>query len=389
MKKVLWLCSWYPHSKEPFEGDFVQRHAQAVALYNNLSVIYVSQNVGSNQSDEDSYERKSFPGLTENLIIPSFRKSGFLLLDKVRFHFKYIKIFKKEIKSYIVQHGIPDIVHVHIPVKSGILAIWMKRKWRTKYFLTEHSSHYDYESEDSFFKKNYFHRKLTASIYSKSSIVTTVSRSVASVISNAFKLKSVEVIPNAVDTQFFYFLPSGKFKKFRFIHVSSMNEKQKNVAGILKAISLLRNERRDFELLVVGRANEELYRLCDTIDIKDSVIFAGEVSYESVAKYMQSANALVLFSRHENLPCVILEAFCCGLPVITTNVGGIAEVINEKNGILIQSEDIDGLKNAMFEIVDNYSVYNRQLISNKAKEKFSLSSVGEEFITLYEFLLNR
>ena len=41
--KVLWLASWYPNQINPYEGDFVQRHATAVAAYSSVTVVYISQ----------------------------------------------------------------------------------------------------------------------------------------------------------------------------------------------------------------------------------------------------------------------------------------------------------------------------------------------------------
>jgi glycosyltransferase involved in cell wall biosynthesis len=45
----------------------------------------------------------------------------------------------------------------------------------------------------------------------------------------------------------------------------------------------------------------------------------------------KKADAFILFSRHENFPCVVIEALCCGLPVVASNVGGIAEAVDETN----------------------------------------------------------
>jgi glycosyltransferase involved in cell wall biosynthesis len=81
--------------------------------------------------------------------------------------------------------------------------------------------------------------------------------------------------------------------------------------------------------------------------IPGSIEFTGEIAYEEVAKAMQQADCLLLFSHIENSPCVIGEALCCGLPVIASRVGGIPELIDEQNGILVPAADETALLNAM------------------------------------------
>jgi glycosyltransferase involved in cell wall biosynthesis len=96
-----------------------------------------------------------------------------------------------------------------------------------------------------------------------------------------------------------------------------------------------------------------------------------------------------MFSRYENLPCVILEALCTGLPVISTNVGGIREVINEENGILIDSENENKLKDSMNYLLDNFTKFNKEKIAASANEKFNYQSVALQFDEAYKTVLGR
>jgi glycosyltransferase involved in cell wall biosynthesis len=91
-----------------------------------------------------------------------------------------------------------------------------------------------------------------------------------------------------------------------------------------------------------------------------------------------------MFSRFENLPCVLLEALCCGLPVISTNVGGIAEAVNDENGILIESENIPALANAMQKMIDEYHRYNHEKIAAEASAKYNYTKVGEQIAAFYK-----
>jgi glycosyltransferase involved in cell wall biosynthesis len=95
-----------------------------------------------------------------------------------------------------------------------------------------------------------------------------------------------------------------------------------------------------------------------------------------------------MFSRIENLPCAILEALSCGLPVISSNVGGISEWINESNGMLVPSEDEDALLKAMKFLSDHYENYRRDDLHRFAEENFSPQVIAGNFRDIYCQALN-
>ena len=102
-----------------------------------------------------------------------------------------------------------------------------------------------------------------------------------------------------------------------------------------------------------------------------------------VAEEVRSASVFVSFSNFENQPCSILEALCCGVPVISTNVGGISEIIDSENGILIEPRNESQLLKALEDIIDQYHKFDREKISDDAKKKFSFDTVGRQLYSLY------
>jgi glycosyltransferase involved in cell wall biosynthesis len=200
--------------------------------------------------------------------------------------------------------------------------------------------------------------------------------------------KPFEVIPNVVDTALFYPSFDNKNLKKRFIHISTLGF-HKNIRGILNAAEKLYQKRKDFELYLAGNASSEIVQWTKDHELYNTCIFyTGLISYEEVAQNFRKADALIMFSRYENLPCVILEALCSGLPVISTDVGGIREVINEENGILIESENGNQLIDAMNYLLDNSEKYKKEKISSSAKEKFNYNIVGKQFNEAYKRVLS-
>ena len=376
---VLWLPSWYPNKLAPFDGDFIQRHAKAVALYNDILIIYgVADEEGRlTSSVDENFTRNG--RLAEHIIY--FKKSAGLV-GRVRAFLKWNRLLRKTIKRYLKEMGKPAIVHVHVPMKAGLIARWIKRQYDVSYVVSEQSAHYKMGSHDDFFDKNFIYRKEMARVYREATAVTNVSVAVGNTIKELFNLKHVHTINNTVDTSLFNYEDSDN-KTFRFIHVSTLTESQKNVTGILSAIKKLSKRRQDFEFIIVGPANKEFRELIKSSGIENFVILTGEISYADVSKQMKQASSLVLFSRYENLPCVIVEALCCGLPVIATDVGGIKELINENNGMLVQSENENELTESMDHMINEYNNYDRKQIATNAGEKFSYSTIGKQFNTLY------
>jgi len=241
-------------------------------------------------------------------------------------------------------------------------------------------------SPDDFFDKNFIYRKEVTRVFREAAAVTNVSVTMGNIIKSLFNLRHVQIISNTADTSLFNYVSSGN-KKFRFIHVSTLTESQKNITGIIRAIQKLSKGRKDFEFIIVGPVSKELKELMEAPGVEELVDFTGEISYADVSKQMKMASALVLFSRYENIPCVIIEALCCGLPVIATDVGGVKELINMKNGMLVQSDNEEELVGAMTRMIDGYNSFHREQISSNARGRFNYLTIGKQFHDLYQQVL--
>lgn len=383
MIKALWLTSWYPNKKDPWTGDFIQRHAQAAALFNNIHVIHVEGVEQKFLVSEIDVTRKSANNLSETIIL--YRKRSSHFIEKIQSLSNYFRLFKQELEYYIAKNGKPDIVHVHVPMKAGILALWLKRKYKLKYIVTEHWTIYNSDTPDNYRKRSFLFRFLTQKILENASMFLPVSKELGESVQKWVMQISYTVLPNVVNTNYFFYQPAS-YSNFIFIHVSTMNY-QKNAEAILRAFDSFFHAFPSSQIVMIGPASEPLIALAESLPCAGNIHFKGEIPYASVAQEMQKAGAFVLFSRYENLPCVVLEALCCGLPVISTKVGGISEVINESNGILIEPGNERQLVHAMINVSQNYPSYKRDNISQTALEKYSYHTVGKQVQSIYQSLL--
>jgi glycosyltransferase involved in cell wall biosynthesis len=381
MKPVLWLCSWYPSRVHATNGDFVERHARAMSKLMPLVVLLI-------EKDEKLHSWRTKVERTEefNLIVYRvyYGKSISIgLLEKAISFWRFRILQKRFYRKLEEEHGVPALVHVHVAYKAGLLAMFLKKKSRLPYLLTEHWTGYAAESHPNIDTVGIGIRSVITKIIQQAEIVLPVSEHLGKAMARLAGPIKYRVVPNAVDTNYFFYRPF-QHGIFRFIHASYLNY-QKNPQAIIEAASLLAGDGYKFELIFVGNASQELKDLAKAKDATGNYIFfKGEVEYTEVAHCMQQAHALVMFSRFENLPCVVLEALCCGLPVISSRVGGMEEVINSSNGILVPPNDVQELTASMKTMIDKYPQFDREAIAKDACAKFNYSAVAQKYLSCYK-----
>lgn len=382
MKQVLWLTSWYPNKFDQYNGDFIQRHAQAVAPYCKLSVIHVQMVPSRFQTTAVKIEEIHQEKFSEKIV---YVKESALCFpfNKLVNQINYERYFKQAIKQYLKLNGKPNLVHVHVPIKAGKLALWLKSKFSIKYILTEHYGIYNDFAQDKYVDRSWWFKYLTKKIIQEAAFFLPVSDSLGKAVNELVIPKKYEVVFNVVDTTIFNYQLILNDDKFWFVHVSTMDF-PKNADGILKSFAKAFQQNNNLRLRMIGPFKTELIQLAIQLELSEVVIFTGMLSQKEVANYLQKSNAFILFSNYENMPCVIAEALCCGLPVISSNVGGISEIVNGTNGILLKPRDEEGLTKAMQYLAKGHSDYTKNLISEKAIHMFAFETIGKQITNDYQ-----
>lgn len=376
-KKILWLVSWYPNKTDAFDGDFIQRHARAAALYDDIHVIFVKD---AEQDKEREEEWRNENGLSEQIIY--FKKpQGFFA--RITKQTTWRKLYIKAVEDYLRENGKPHLVHVHVPWKVGLIALALKRKYGLKYLVTEHAGIYNTKVEDNFNSKSSLVKRLVKQVFREADHFISVSRFLAEGVNKMVVEKEYSVVHNVVDTSLFNY-SDQKHTRFTFLHVSNMVP-LKNVSGILKAFQqFIKEANPDAQLILIGNRDDTYEKEAKRLGLLNrSVFFKGEIPYAEVARGMQRAHCFILNSTIENSPCVIGEALCCGLPVIATQVGGIPELVTERNSILISPHSDTELRKAMLHVYQNYAGFHQKQVSENAVNAFSFSEVGRQLHSFY------
>lgn len=383
--KVLWLASWYPNRTEPFNGDFIERHAVATAPFTEHLFVIAPVKDDAMEKGATEIIKKQSGNLT--VYIAYYGRSKWAIAEKLLSFGKYFLLQKKIYKAIQLQFGTINIGHVHVPMNAGLFARYLQKFSGIPYVVTEHWGGYKRVAKPNIDDVSRYMVWLRKGVIKHASRFLPVTDDLGQYIDQHFVNVQYKVIPNVVNTGLFFYKPYTP-TVFRFIHPSCMNY-PKNPEGILLACKVAKEKGLKFELLMLGNKDEALQRLAEQLGLlNEYVFFEAPVPYRQVAVKMQHSSALLMFSRYENLPCIILEALCCGLPVISSRVGGIAEVIDSSNGILVQSGNINELVEAMAAVIQNYSGYNREAISLKAKNLYNYAAIGKQYADVYEEVLN-
>jgi glycosyltransferase involved in cell wall biosynthesis len=386
MKPVLWLASWYPSRVHPTNGDFVERHAKAVSALVPVLVLLV-------EKDEELPAGKTEVVVEEANNLTVYRayygKSGWGgVIEKLFSLYQYRKTQKKLYHQIVQKHGVPQLVHVHVAMKAGLLALQLKKRAGIPFVLTEHWTGYYRESVPGIRTIGPALRAFMTRVIKEASILFPVSRNLGETICLNIASVKYDVVSNVVDTSRFFYQPVAT-PVFRFIHPSYLNY-QKNPEGMIEAAALVAARGHQFELLLLGNKSPHLEQLASSKNLLHKTVFIKDaVPYEEVAIQMQQSSALLLFSRFENLPCVVLEALCCGLPVISSDVGGINEVIDDRSGILVESNNVAALADAMEKMILGYQQYKREEIAAAAQRLFNYPHIARQYVAWYQKLGNR
>ena len=140
--------------------------------------------------------------------------------------------------------------------------------------------------------------------------------------------------------------------------------------------------------LIVGDGPEEamLKRLAAEIGVADVVKFAGYVPHGELAPYYRCADLFALTSNFDNSPNVVLEAMACGLPVVSTDVGGVREFVEGAGGELVKASDVTQLSVALVSWLESRDrraaarAHNRSVVL----ERYSWRASAARLLSVYE-----
>jgi len=235
--------------------------------------------------------------------------------------------------------------------------------------------------------------EITRFSISVSDRITAVSDFLRQETIEQFKIeKPIEVIHNFVDCN--EFRPANNDSvRCRFaasdeklmIHVSNFR-KVKNIPTVIEVFDRVRKKCKS-KLLLIGDGPEQetIKRMVEEKELNEDVYFLGD--RESVADILPIGDVFLLPSEHESFGLAALEAMSSGVPPVTSNIGGLHEVIQEgETGFLRDSDDVEGMSEVVIRLFEDDDFRGRIGIKarQKAKRDFGRDRIVAQYLDLYQ-----
>lgn len=245
--------------------------------------------------------------------------------------------------------GTPDLIHAHVLIDGGIVAMRMARQLGVPFVVSCHSSRY-LEGESIWDRPldYWLARKAARRAYA----LLPVSTALANGLHAAGMEARFEVIPNLVDRT--HFMPPEQLlpgQSFRLLHLSDFS-RQKRLDILLVAFDLAFQKNRGLQLTIAGNGDPVLVKdlLTNYPVAAKAITLEGALSREVVAERMGEHDLFVLSSEVETQGIVLTEALCCGLPIVTTNCGGPSDLeLSAEDGTIVSVNDPRALAAAILE----------------------------------------
>jgi len=323
----------------------------------------------------------------------------------------YIPQFVEGIQGFIESKGLSyDLIHSHYWM-SGIAAQELKESWdvpivhmfHTLGLMKRRVARLPGEAEGDYRLKG------------EQTVLQVADRIVAATRAELAQLqwlyqadtRKIVIIPPGVDVSRFYPIPMDEAKEFigipicdRMLFYVGRIEPLKGIDTLIQAIALMRHQNVRVCLAVIGGdpdnypeiQNTEMERLMamrQEAGLNDLVAFLGKRDQDTLPYYYSAAEAVVVPSHYESFGMVALEAMACGTPVVASQVGGLAFLVQDGiTGFTVPVDDPQALADRLTLLINNPDL--RQKLGRQATamaQEYAWEEIAARIVRLYEDVL--
>jgi teichuronic acid biosynthesis glycosyltransferase TuaC len=388
--KILFLVSNYPSRIHPYRGVFFKKIAEGLAQNPNLTISVATPIPYSNVWIE-----KLFPSLKGNNLIPNdevingvnvFRPRYLRLPFLHQVFLSHYVIFSKVAK--IIKKLNPDLIDFrtsYSPYPLSKIAVLLNEKFDIPYIYTINGAHLFPHHDKNKIRVDDFNKMIqSAKLVQAVSLELLMSVKIATSIEpiltvHPIDLSELGITESEKEIRQKWGLPNVT----NYLFFAGQLSSEKGVDCLIDAF--LKGDFPDTILLLAGDGV-----LMNSVE-SNNIYFLGKIENAEVLKLMKIATLFVFLTKFEGMPNVLKEAGAMKLPIITTKVGGIPELLNYgERGTIIENDNINTIIDAI-----NFSILNPDIGISKAEklykhiiEEYDIVKTNQKLINTYKTILN-
>lgn len=374
---ILEIPSFFP----PYGGLFCLDQAKALKALGHevriLSNVQLGATIGLRDYFVQPYLR--YEHVMDGITVYQSYQRGLPCVIRYNVN-RWVNIVCSMFDDYVQKYGKPDILHAHCAKWAGYAAMKISEKYGIPYVISEHLSKLLFEKEFGPAPSDAWQIPMLKACYHEAKMVMPVAEELVDNIACYFgKDYRWMAISNTIDTQYFCYRPRAprEGRTFRFCCLANFWP-LKGYDVLIPAFQQLRQSVEDAELHIAGRDTDtKAFRAQFASGMK----VHGLLDKAGVRQLLYECDALVLASRSEVQPLVLLEAMSTGIPVIATDC--IPQCLRIEGGCtIVPIDDVEALSRAMAQVMTNQNVDGERL-SEQVRALASPQVVGMRLQTIF------
>ena len=298
------------------------------------------------------------------------------------------------LKKYVEQY---DVVQVGGYI--GLTSFWLNKKYPEK--VVNYQGPYYYEKNKGDIRRARVFDRLLLPFLDKDKMIVGTKSILATQYVKEKGINNVTTLGVALDLDNIISSAGVKDDEFvmklkkesehsKFLLYIGVFEERRNIKFLMDIFKEVKNIDNSFKFIMVGDGKKEHVESCfehaKEIGISDSIIYSNKIEQKQVENLYELSEAFILPNRYEIFGMVLLEAMYFGLPVFTTYNGGSATLINESNGVVIESNDAEVWAKKICEVLSDSDKKQEisKMASDTIKEKYTWDMLSEKFLELYK-----
>lgn len=283
--------------------------------------------------------------------------------------------------------GSPDLIQLNVAMPAGIGVMHLSKKHSLPFVLNEGWTGY-MPADGSY--RGFFLKWFTKKIVSAARLIMPVSEALEEAMKHHGLNGNYKIVPNVVNTRNFGIISAANDNgALKLIHISTLDQRQKNVSGIINAVEKALQNNVALRLTLVGDGDDKrmLEEQVKQQGLGDFISFKGVMLKEEIVKEIQAHDALIMFSNYESFCVVIAEAMACGKPVISSRCGGLTSLITDDLGYTVEPGDETALAKAILQLNTNKNRFEPAAIRKFVTGHFDQDVIARKLNEVYNSVL--